>query len=132
MEALRDEALAHGVLDIWVNNAGAAGVYGPTASTAVTAPDGALRAAVRARDEGLAGGLGITGHTHDAPRVHLEGLRRFDFDTVLTPLNHRLWRACSRPRRPGPRSGCRTPTPCSPPCRPRTTPPSSPPSPGGR
>lgn len=58
----------------------------------VTAADGALRAAVRARDEGLTTGLGITGHTHDAPRIHLEGLRRFDFDTVLTPLNHRLWR----------------------------------------
>ncbi len=58
----------------------------------VTAADGALRAAVRARDEGLTTGLGITGHTHEAPRIHLEGLRRFDFDTVLTPLNHRLWR----------------------------------------
>nr|NLI49014.1 aldo/keto reductase [Propionibacterium sp.] len=58
----------------------------------VTAPDGALRAAIRAREEGLTAGLGITGHTHDAPRIHLEGLRRFDFDTVLTPLNERLWR----------------------------------------
>jgi len=58
----------------------------------VTAADGALRAAVRAREEGLTAGLGITGHTHDAPRIHLEGLRRFDFDTVLTPLNQRLWR----------------------------------------
>ncbi|NLI17327.1 MAG: SDR family oxidoreductase [Actinomycetales bacterium] len=30
VEALRDDALAHGGLDIWVNNAGAAGLYGPT------------------------------------------------------------------------------------------------------
>lgn len=30
VEALRDEALALGGLDIWVNNAGAPGVYGPT------------------------------------------------------------------------------------------------------
>ncbi len=58
----------------------------------VTAPHGALKAAIRARDEGLTTGLGITGHTHDAPAIHLEGLRRFDFDTVLTPLNNRLWR----------------------------------------
>lgn len=36
VEALRDEALAHGVLDIWVNNAGTAGTYGPTASTSPT------------------------------------------------------------------------------------------------
>ena len=35
VESLRDEALALGTLDIWVNNAGAAGVYGPTASTPV-------------------------------------------------------------------------------------------------
>lgn len=35
VEALRDEALAHGTLDVWVNNAGASGVYGPTASTPV-------------------------------------------------------------------------------------------------
>nr|NLI51236.1 SDR family oxidoreductase [Propionibacterium sp.] len=31
--AVRDEALGLGVLDIWVNNAGAAGVYGPTATS---------------------------------------------------------------------------------------------------
>ena len=35
VEALRDEALRHGTLDIWVNNAGVSGVYGPTASTPV-------------------------------------------------------------------------------------------------
>lgn len=35
VEALRDEALGRGTLDIWVNNAGISGVYGPTASTPV-------------------------------------------------------------------------------------------------
>ena len=35
VEALRDEALRHGMLDIWVNNAGISGVYGPTASTPI-------------------------------------------------------------------------------------------------
>lgn len=59
---------------------------------AVTAPDGALTSALRARDEGLVTGIGITGHGHRAPAVHLESLHRFDFDTVLTPLNRRLWR----------------------------------------
>lgn len=58
----------------------------------VTAPGGALEALVRARDEGIVTGIGITGHGHTAPSTHLEALRRFDFDTVLTPLNERLWR----------------------------------------
>lgn len=35
VESLRDEALRHGALDIWVNNAGVSGVYGPTATTPV-------------------------------------------------------------------------------------------------
>ncbi|WP_457950061.1 SDR family NAD(P)-dependent oxidoreductase [Pseudarthrobacter sp. alpha12b] len=35
VEALRDEALDRGTLDIWVNNAGTSGVFGPTASTPV-------------------------------------------------------------------------------------------------
>lgn len=35
VEALRDEALSRGTLDIWVNNAGTSGVFGPTASTPI-------------------------------------------------------------------------------------------------
>ena len=53
----------------------------------VTRSGGSLEAVVRARDEGLAGAVGITGHGHQAPATHLEALRRFPFDTVLTPLN---------------------------------------------
>ena len=53
----------------------------------VTRPGGSLEAVVRARDEGLAGAIGITGHGHQAPATHTEALRRFPFDTVLTPLN---------------------------------------------
>jgi predicted aldo/keto reductase-like oxidoreductase len=56
----------------------------------VTRAGGALEAAVRARDEGLVGAVGITGHGDQAPATHLEGLRRFPFETVLTPLNHVL------------------------------------------
>ena len=55
-----------------------------------TGPGGALHAAVRARDEGLAGAVGITGHGHQAPATHVEALRRFPFETVLTPLNYVL------------------------------------------
>jgi predicted aldo/keto reductase-like oxidoreductase len=52
-----------------------------------TADSGALQAAIRARDEGLARAIGITGHGNGAPATHLEALRRFPFDTVLTPIN---------------------------------------------
>jgi len=58
----------------------------------VTGPKGALQAAIRAKDQGLALAVGITGHTHSAPSVHTEALRRFDFDSVLTPLNYTLSR----------------------------------------
>jgi aryl-alcohol dehydrogenase-like predicted oxidoreductase len=55
-----------------------------------TGPDGALAAAIRAREEGLVGAIGITGHGHEAPATHLEALRRFPFETVLSPWNHVL------------------------------------------
>jgi aryl-alcohol dehydrogenase-like predicted oxidoreductase len=56
----------------------------------VTGTGGALEAAIQARDEGLVSAIGITGHGHQAPATHLEALRRFPFETVITPLNHRL------------------------------------------
>jgi predicted aldo/keto reductase-like oxidoreductase len=56
----------------------------------VTRPGGSLGAVVRAREEGLAGAVGITGHGHQAPATHREALRRFPFDTVLSPLNYVL------------------------------------------
>lgn len=55
-----------------------------------TAADGALEAAIEAREQGLVGAIGITGHGHAAPATHLEALRRFPFDTVLTPWNFAL------------------------------------------
>ena len=51
---------------------------------------GALEAAVEAKDEGLVGAVGITGHGHEAPATHLEALRRYPFETVLTPWNYIL------------------------------------------
>lgn len=58
----------------------------------VTRTGGALEAAVRAVDEGLAAAVGITGHGPRAARTHREALRRYPFATVLTPLNAALWR----------------------------------------
>lgn len=53
----------------------------------VMAPGGALEAILEAREEGLTKYIGITGHGVDVPAVFLEALRRFDFDTVLFPIN---------------------------------------------
>lgn len=57
----------------------------------VTAPGGALEAAIEARAEGLTRFIGITGHGLQAPAVFLEALERFDFDSVLFPLNFVLY-----------------------------------------
>ncbi len=54
---------------------------------AVTRPGGALEAIVEARAAGLTRSIGITGHGLQTPAVFREALRRFDFDSVLFPLN---------------------------------------------
>lgn len=50
-------------------------------------PGGALEAVLEAREQGLVQYIGITGHR---PFVYVEALKRFDFDTVLFPLNRVL------------------------------------------
>jgi len=50
-------------------------------------PDGALRAAVEARDEGLVRFLGVTGHGTRVAAMHLRSLERFPFDSVLLPYS---------------------------------------------
>jgi aryl-alcohol dehydrogenase-like predicted oxidoreductase len=55
-----------------------------------TGPGGSLEAAVEAKEEGLVGAIGITGHGDGAPSTHLEALRRYPFETVLTPWNYIL------------------------------------------
>jgi len=58
---------------------------------ATLAPGGALAAVIEAKEEGLLRYSGITGHGHQAPAVFIEALRRFDFDTVMFPLNPVLY-----------------------------------------
>jgi aryl-alcohol dehydrogenase-like predicted oxidoreductase len=57
----------------------------------VTGSGGALEAILDAREDELTHFVGITGHGVDAPAVFLEALRRFDFDSVLFPLNFVLY-----------------------------------------
>lgn len=59
---------------------------------AVTRNGGALEALVDLRDRGLTKWIGITGHGPEVPRVQLEALNRFDFDTIMFPLNATLYR----------------------------------------
>jgi aryl-alcohol dehydrogenase-like predicted oxidoreductase len=58
---------------------------------AATGKDAALDAIRDAREAGLVRYIGITGHGLEAPRLFLEALRRFDFDSVLYPINPRLY-----------------------------------------
>mgnify|MGYP000288227240 CR=1 FL=1 len=49
--------------------------------------NGALEAAVEAKEEGLVRFLGVTGHSLRAPEMHRKSLQEYDFDSVLLPLN---------------------------------------------
>jgi len=51
----------------------------------IMASDGAFRAALRAREEGMCDHIGITGHTR--VEVIAEALKRYDFATTLVPLS---------------------------------------------
>ena len=51
----------------------------------------AVAAIMAARDEGLCRFVGITGHDLTTPVAQLEALRRYDLDTVMFPVNPRLW-----------------------------------------
>jgi diketogulonate reductase-like aldo/keto reductase len=53
-------------------------------------PGGAVEALARARDEGLARFVGVTGHGLRIARMHARSLERFDFDSVLFPYSHLL------------------------------------------
>jgi aryl-alcohol dehydrogenase-like predicted oxidoreductase len=53
-------------------------------------PGGAVDALARARDEGLARFVGVTGHGLRIARMHLRSLERFDFDSVLLPYSYLL------------------------------------------
>jgi aryl-alcohol dehydrogenase-like predicted oxidoreductase len=50
-------------------------------------PGGALEALIRARDEGLTRFVGVTGHGIRIAAAHLASLDRFDYDSVLLPVN---------------------------------------------
>ena len=56
-----------------------------------TRTGGTLDAIIAARQAGLTQFIGITGHGLQAPAIFLEALRRFDFDSILFPINFILY-----------------------------------------
>lgn len=51
-------------------------------------PNGALEAAIEAREQGLVRFIGVTGHDTTVAAMHKRSLERFDFDSVLLPYNY--------------------------------------------
>lgn len=49
---------------------------------------GAIEALLEAREKGWTRFLGITGHGAQAPSLFIQALERFDFDTILFPINY--------------------------------------------
>jgi predicted aldo/keto reductase-like oxidoreductase len=54
-------------------------------------PGGAIEALVQAKEQGLTRYLGITGHGIHTPAIFVEALERFDFDTIMYPIQPRLY-----------------------------------------
>jgi aryl-alcohol dehydrogenase-like predicted oxidoreductase len=66
-------------------------LHAVTSLDELNAREGAVQTILAARDEGLTRWVGITGHDATAPAAHLEALRRYDLDTVMFPVNPRMW-----------------------------------------
>ncbi len=52
--------------------------------------DGALKAAVEARKQGLVKYIGVTGHGYTVAAMHKQSLEEFEFDSVLLPYNYMM------------------------------------------
>ncbi len=51
---------------------------------------GVIETMLKARDAGITRFVGITGHGMQSPKLFLQAIQRFDFDTVMFPLNYGL------------------------------------------
>lgn len=52
--------------------------------------NGALKAFIEAKEEGLVKFLGVTGHGITAPWMHLKSLEKYPFNSVLLPYNYTM------------------------------------------
>jgi predicted aldo/keto reductase-like oxidoreductase len=55
-----------------------------------TGPNGALKAALEARDQGKVRFIGVTGHGVIAPHMHYRSLQKHPFDSILAPYNYEM------------------------------------------
>jgi aryl-alcohol dehydrogenase-like predicted oxidoreductase len=55
------------------------------------APGGSMEAIVDAHREGLTSHVGITSHGYEAPAVIMAALDRYDLDSILFPVNCKMW-----------------------------------------
>ena len=62
----------------------------PNSWKKVMGSDGALKAAVEAREQGLVKYIGVTGHGYTVAAMHKRSLEHFEFDTVLLPYNYMM------------------------------------------
>ena len=55
-------------------------------------PDGALKALIEAKEQGLVRFIGVTGHDWMVAKMHLKSLEQYDFDSVLLPYQYPMIR----------------------------------------
>jgi len=66
------------------------GLFKPAEWEQAMAAGGALEAVLEAQEAGLTRFVGVTGHGHDVPTMHLRSLERHGFDSILLPYNSLL------------------------------------------
>ncbi|OLS29377.1 MAG: General stress protein 69 [Candidatus Heimdallarchaeota archaeon AB_125] len=71
-------------IDLWQMHA----LTNPQGWEKAMGSEGTLKAFLEARESGHVRFLGVTGHGSKVPKVHLQSLERFDFDSVLLPYNY--------------------------------------------
>jgi aryl-alcohol dehydrogenase-like predicted oxidoreductase len=71
-------------IDLWQMHA----LTNPEGWEKAMSSEGTFKAFIEAREQGIVKFLGVTGHGSKAPKMHLQSLERFEFDSVLLPYNY--------------------------------------------
>ena len=82
MSSLKRMGVDH--IDLWQFH----GLFNQDEWEIAMAKGGVLEAAIEARDKGIISNIGVTGHEYRVPKMHMQSLERFDFDSILLPFNY--------------------------------------------